>query len=438
MAASSQQSQATLLEHLQPKVLRKIVQICADDVAVGRATLLSLSVMNKYLRSVAVPRLFQRVRFRDNPESPGDEILHSIRRFVAAPELWFHARTLSLYLKRRNCLGADHATVTDPYHSLLLPELVAALVKMPKLTELLIQTDGTQGRKCVEGLQAAVRWGTAEGELNIKSLTIIPDTWSGYECQCEQPDSDHPLDFFAAFPKLKIFCFVATEGSWPQHTLNAGCYYHPTIASNLTQLRLYRSCSDPTRDTGFQPNAWRLSEISEFPNLSIIMPHLEYLSILGELRVFPVWRLLDELPKLPELKYIDITDEQMKDDYHGSLDYVRAAFETPRHKLPLERSARLTYIEHLARNHPLNQSRKTLAYQMFDYFPRLRRVCFVRFLVGELYLRHYNHAVADSTGYISDKIKDTDLAELPKSWRYGVPQTDLMPFPSFTPWEGFE
>lgn len=437
MAASSQQSQATLLEHLQPKVLRKIVQLCADDVAVGRATLLSLSVMNKYLRSVTVSRLFQRVRFRDSPESPGDEVLHSIRRFVAAPELWFHARTLSLYLKRRNCLGADHATLTEPYHSLLLPELVAALVKMPKITELFIQTDGTQGRKCLDGLQAAVRWGTAEGELNIRSLSIVPDNWSGYECQCEEPQSDRPVNFLAAFPKLKTFCFVATEGSDPQYIWNPVYSFHTPIASNLTQLRLYRSCSDPTRGSGFQPNAWRLFEFSAF-KLSEFMPQLEYLSILGELRAFPVWKLLNELPELPKLKYIDLTDEQMKDDYHGSLGYLRAALETPPHKLPLQRSARLTYIEHLAHNHPLNQPRGDLAIQMFNYFPRLRRVCFVRSLVGEVYLRHYRRAVADSTGYISDKIKDADLAEIPKSWRYGVPQTDSMPFPSFTPWEGFE
>lgn len=435
MAANSQQT--TFLEHLAPELLQNIVHRCADDVVAGRATLLSLSVMNKYLRNVTVSRLFQRVCFRDSPESSGDEILHSIRRFVAASELWFHARTLCLYLKRRNCLGADHATLTEPYHSLLLPELVAALIKMPRITELFIQMDGTQGRKCLEGLQAAVRWGTARGELNIRSLSIVPDNWSGYECQCEQPDSDRALNFLAAFPKLKAFCFVATVESWPQSIWNAAHSFHPTIASNLTQLRLYRSCSDPTRGSGFQPNAWRLFEFSEF-DLSELMPQLEYLSILGELRVFAVWRLVDELATLTKLKYIDITDEQMKDDYDGSLEYLRAALEYPPHKLPLQRSARLTYIEHLARNHPLNQCRDVLAVQMFNYFPRLRRICFVRSLVGKVYLRGYCRAVADSKGYISDKIKDADLAEIPESWRYGVPQTGSLPFPSFTPWDGFE
>lgn len=435
MAAIPEQSRATLLEHLPPKLLRNIVQFCADDVFVGRATLLSLSVVNKYIRNVTTSRLFQRICFRDSPESPGDEILHSIRRFIAAPELWFHARTLSLYLRRRNCRGEGHTTPTEPYHSLLLPELVGALVKMPEITELYIHMDGKQGRKCLEGLQAAVLWGAAGfgRQLNIRSLTVSPDNWAGLDCQCEEPDPDHDIDFLAAFPQLKTFCFEATESSWPRTTLNA-IYYHPTVASNLTQLRLYRTCSDPR--SGFKPNAWRHFEFSEL-NLSKVTPELEYLSILGELRVFPVSRLLNQLATIPKLKYVDITDEQMKDDYHGSLAYLRAALDTPPQTPPLQRSHRLVYIEHLARNHPLNEFRPELASQTFKGCPQLRRICFVRSLVGEVYLRGYYDAVADSTGYISPEVKDADLADIPREWRHGVPQTGLMPFPSFTPWEGF-
>lgn len=433
MATHLQQSQATLLEHLPPTLLRKIVHFCSDDAAVGRATLLNLSVMNKYLRNVTASRLFQQICFRDSPDSPGDEILHSIRRFIAAPELWFHARTLSLYLRRRNCLGADHASPTEPYHSLLLPELVGALVKMPDITELYIHVDGQQGRRCLEGLQAAVLWGAKGRELNIRSLTVSPDNWAGLHCQCEEPDSDHDIDFLAALPQLKAFCFEATESSWLRSTLDAA-HYHPNVASNLTHLRLYRTCSDPR--SGFRPNAWRLSEFTEL-NLSRVMPKLEYLSILGELRVFPVSSLLDQLSKISKLKYVDITDEQMKDDYHGSLAYLRAALDTPPQSLPLQRSARLVYIEHLARNHRLNEFRPELASQTFEKCPQLRRICFVRSLVGEVYIRGYYYAVADSTGYISAEVKDADLVDIPGEWRHGVPQTGLMPFPGFTPWQGF-
>lgn len=433
MAANFQPSQATLLEHLPPKVLLKITHFCADDAVVGRKTLLRLSVMNKYLRNVTISRLFQRICFRDSPESQGDEIFHSLRRFMAAPQLWFHARTLGLYLRRRNCLGADHAVPTEPYHPLLLPELVGALVRMPEVTELYIHMDGTQGRNCMQGLQAAVHWGVAGRQLNIRSLTVSPDNWTGYSCECEQPDSDHEIPFLAALPQLKSFCFEGTVKCAPQSILNAS-FIHQTIASNLTQLRLYRSCSDPR--SGFEANAWRDFEFSDM-YLSEVTPNLEYLSILGELRLFPVSRLLWKLTQLPKLKYIDITDEQMKDDYHGSMEYLRAALETPPQTRPPYHSARLTYIEHLARNHTLNEYRPELANQTFEQCPQLRRICFVRSMVGEVYLRGYYDAVADSTGYISPEVKDADLADIPGEWRHGVPQMGLMPFPTFTPWDGF-
>lgn len=427
MAANFLPSQATLLEHLPPKVILKITHFCADDAVVGRKTLLSLSVMNKYLRNVTISRLFQRICFRDSPESQGDEIFHSIRRFMAAPQLWFQARTLGLYLRRRNCLGADHAVPTEPYHPLLLPELVGALVRMPEVTELYIHTDGTQGRNCLQGLQAAVRWGVAGRQLNIRSLTVSPDNWKRCGCECEQPDSDHEINFLAALPQLKSFCFEATVQCGPQSILNAS-FIHRTTASNLTQLRLYRSCSDPR--SGFETNAWRDFVFSEM-KLSEVTPNLEYLSILGELRIFPVSRLMGKLAKLPQLKYVDVTDEQM--NTCGSHDHIRFALNTSQQRCP----SRLTYIEQLARTHPLNEYRPEVASQTFEECPQLRRICFVRSMVGEVYLRGYYDAVADSTGYISPEVKDADLADIPGKWRHGVPQMGLMPFPTFTPWDGF-
>lgn len=282
--------------------------------------------------------------------------------------------------------------------------------------------DGKQGRRCLEGLQAAVRW--AEGELSIRSLTVSPDSWTGYECECEHPYE--AVDFLAALPKLETFCFEATQDSWAKSALDAGDPLHTTIASNLTQLRLYKSRSDPRLD--FAWNEWRDFEFSEF-DLSELTPQLEYLSILGELRMFPVSQLLDQITTIPKLKYLDITDEQM-DDYEGSLKYLRAVSNTP----PLSRSTYFPYSS----NHRLNQCRSALAVQTFDRCPQLRRICFVRNLVGEVYLRGCDEAVADSLGNISEETDDADLTELPKSWRYGVPQTGLIPFPSFNPWEGFK
>lgn len=145
--------------------------------------------------------------------------------------------------------------------------------------------------------------------------------------------------------------------------------------------------------------------------------------------MFPVSQLLDQITTIPKLKYLDITDEQM-DDYEGSLKYLRAVSNTP----PLSRSTYFPYSS----NHRLNQCRSALAVQTFDRCPQLRRICFVRNLVGEVYLRGCDEAVADSLGNISEEVEDADLTELPKSWRYGVPQTGLIPFPSFNPWEGFK
>lgn len=82
ITAAYQKLHIVLLDDLPPELLREIVGLCADDVYTGRATLLSLSVMNRYLRSATASRLFERIYLRDEPESLGDEILHNLRRLI--------------------------------------------------------------------------------------------------------------------------------------------------------------------------------------------------------------------------------------------------------------------------------------------------------------------------------------------------------------------
>ena len=413
MAAISRWTRRILLEDLPPRLLRRIVDRCADDLTHGRTTLLSLSVMNRYFRSLTVSRVFKHISFHDSSHSTGDEILHSIRQFMKFPELWCHARTVSLSMNRISCLGAGHTTRTDPYHCLVLPELFKALVTMSEVTELSIHTYGRQGKRCLQGLQAAVRWCAAGKELNIRSLTISPDNGVGFKCSCEE--SDNEIDFLAALPELKTFCLEGTTRYGPVLVMRAGNYYHPTIASNLTQLRFYKTRSDPR--TAFDPDGWRGEDIPEL-NLRKVTPELKYLSILGELRGILVSRLLRQLTDLPKLKYVDITDEQMLDSclwhYDGSLAYIQRRACADRR----------------------NEDRSEVARQTVATFTELRRICFVRALVGEVYLRGHHYAVADSTGYISHELNDADRAEVPAAWRYGVPQTSSLPFPTFTPWEG--
>lgn len=148
------------LTDLPPEILGIIIDRSAADLTHGRATLLGLSMMSRYIRSVTKPRLFQRIFFRDKPHSPGDEILHSIRRFMADPELCHHARAVNLCLTRVKCLSQHHAASSEPYHYLILPELMQALAEMPDATTLSIRIDGAQGMICMEGLDAAVRWVT--------------------------------------------------------------------------------------------------------------------------------------------------------------------------------------------------------------------------------------------------------------------------------------
>ncbi|KAG6362730.1 hypothetical protein INS49_007823 [Diaporthe citri] len=344
MAAAAQQSQVTLLENLPPEILRGIVEICADDVSVGRATLLSLSVMNKYLRNVTASRLLQRIRFRDGPESPGDEILHSIRRFMAAPEVWCHARSISLYLNRLKYLSVGDDRLAEPYHYLILPELFEALAKMQEVTELYMHMDAADEAVC----------------------TLMP-----------------------------------------------GDFHHPYVVPNMTQLRIYQTCSDPRQ--AFKPNDWWHSEISSL-DLPDRTPELEYLS----------------------LKYVDVTDGQAMKECQKVPENSRERLNTLRKRLPVLPSERLKYIKDLSRNHPLNEDRSKLARKTFDRCAQLRRICFVRSSVGEVYVRGYPGAVADSTGYISHEIHDADMDDIPKAWHHGVPQTGVLPFPGFTPWEGVD
>lgn len=430
MASIPQRSQVTFLTHLPHEPLGNVVDICADDAVVGRATLRSLSVVSRYLRDVTKPRLFQWICFRDGPQSPGDEILHSIRRLLAAPEIWHHARVLSLYLNRLYCLGADHASLKEPYHPLVLPELVEALVKMPKITDIYIHTEGKQGKMCLKGLGAAVRWCTAGRGLNIRSLTLSPESKAGLDCDDEGPQDDE-VDILGALPQLKALCYEGTSRYSAQLTLDAARFssHHPTIASNLTQLRMYQTCS--YLGAGRDQDGWRAPEIRCL-NLSETTPELEYLSILGELRNIPVENLLKDLAEIPKLKYLDITDEQLATFRDSMRDFEYGM--QPR-TLDTQRSARDAYIEYQAYITETGPSRWFLAHETFKECPQLRRICFVRCLVGEVYLRDYADAVANSTGYISPEVKNADLCEIPRKWRHGVPQMGPLPFPSFTPWE---
>lgn len=426
MTATTQQRHVVLLDDLPPELLRKIVDLCADDICVGRATLLSLSVMNKYLRSVTAARLFERICFRDGPASPGDEILHSIRSFKAAPELWTHARTASLYLNRLDCIEKDPAAPPKPYHYLILPEFIQALLKMPKVTELHIHADHELGRSCLRGLQAAVHWCLAGRELNIRSLTVRSDTLEDLDCPCEGKSCD--VDVIQAFPQLEVFCIEGLQMFNPLPSSMALSSSYPPITSNLTQLRIYKTCSDPREE--FCQSCWWHSDFQDL-NLRKITPQLEYLSILGELGDFPVSLILRQLHRLLKLKYLDITDEQMMDGYFTRMQFIKTT-------LPRQRSDRLNYIKYLAQNHTLNQDRSKMSEMTFHQNAQLRRICFVRSCVGEVYLRGYPDVVADSTGFVSGEVNGDDLSEIPQRWHHGVPQTGLIPFPGFTPWEGIE
>lgn len=426
MASTFQQSHSVLLEDLPPELLRKVVDFCAHDIAVGRVTLLSLSVMNKYFRDVTAPRLFERICFRDSPESPGDEILDTIRRFKANPYFRRHPRTVSLHLNRLKWVGTDQTTLTQPYHYLVLPELVDSLVRMPEAKELYIRLGGEQGARCLDGLHAAVHWCLAGRKLNITSLTVSTDNAEALDWWDVQPYFEY--GFLRAMPQIESFCYEGTRLCSTNMTLSPEEYFDPSITPRLTQVRLYCTYSD--HRSNFYPYGWTKHEFSQL-RLSEITPELQYLSVLGALTKIPVSSLLEQITKLTKLKYLDITDEQTM---HGHLTR-RELVDLLLAVQPLDR---LAYIKDLAAIHPLNENRSKLAADTFDHCENLRRICFVRSCVGEVYLRGYPDAVADSTGYVSPHIKKADLIEVPERWHHGVPQTGLMPFPNFTPWEGIE
>jgi hypothetical protein len=134
---------------------------------------------------------------------------------------------------------------------------------------------------------------------------------------------------------------------------------------------------------------------------------LEYLSLLGGLTGIKVSRLLEELAGngLEKLRYVDVTDEQTTDQGRPVL---RA-------------SSHVAEVEHQERDHPDNQDSPEVAKEAFQLVPQLRRICFVRWRVGQAYLRGYPDAVAESAGYVSTEIKDVDMLDIPGPWREGVP-----------------
>lgn len=393
--ANPRHSQSRPLEHLPPELLHRILDHCGDDFYHGRKALIDLSVMNRYLRNVATSRVFKHICFHDHAQSPGDEILHSIRRFMANPDLMWHARTVGLYLNRADSLE-------KPYHYLVLPELVEALVTMTDVSELYIHSEGTHGRNCLQGLEAAVHWCTGARELNIRSLTVSHRSCVSFPYAFDDI-AYHLIDFLAAFPQLKALCFPGRHR------------FQPIIASNVTHLRLFKTCSS-TLGSLRHSYGWGSSDILQL-RLSQVMPNLEHLSVLGDLRGFPVSRLIEHIIDIPKLEYVDVTDEQT----------TQENYEYPAHWV-------LGDVVRHTRNHPMNEDRSELARQTFDRCAQLRRICFVRCAVGEVYLRGYRDAVADSTGYISREITDTDLGHIPGAWCQGVPQTSLFTFPSYNPW----
>lgn len=440
MAASPQQCHVRLLEELPPELLGKIVDFCAEDifnrfahdVAQGRTTLLSLSVMNKYLRNVTARRLFERLYFRDDPDSPGDEILQSIRRFRAAPELWPHVRVVILRLNRLKWLGPDRTALTEPYHYLIIPELFELLASMPNITDLYIHLNGEQGARCIQGAQSAKHWSSAAKELNIRSLTVSLDSWKESTRRFESPRYD--FDFLRIFPKLESFCFDGSSQDFPIRYLLGESHYCPPTQPALKQLRIIKTSSDPRTD--FDAQMWTDWEPESLDILGKITPNLEHLSLLGELN-FPVSSFLRRLGKIPSLKYVDVSDEQSLKVYWDWSASVQGK-DTLGKRIPVPACQRLSYIFDLTEHDPLNENREMIAKGTFARCAQLRRICFVRSFFGQVFLRGYHEAVADSSGHIYFELNGAELDDIPKAWHHGVPQTSLLPFPGFTPWEGID
>lgn len=424
-----------LLENLPPELLRRIVDICADDGADVRMTLHSLSVMNKFLRSVTAPRLFDQIYFHDAADSRGDEILLTLRQFEAVPELWCHAQAVVLRLNRHKCLRTDLNRLTEPYHYLVMARFFETLGGMPNVRELHIHVDGEPGCRCLEGLEAAVHWSLAGRELNITSLAVLVDNWEVCSGSFGQMISN--FDWLQAFPKLEVFSLDGCRGGTDllRDSFERG-ELRPPNASTLRQLRIVRTSSDAR--LGFCSLAWKKSEVLRLSWLTDYLPHLEHLSVIGELGGgFPVSVVLNNLHS-STLKYIDVTDEQVPEERRRSHAYVVQASSWPEALPVAQPSRRLSYIADQAHRHQLNEDRPELARQTFRRMSQLRRICFVRSSVGEVYLRNYYDSVADSRGNIDDGVKDADLGDIPKAWHYGVPQTTLLPYPGYTPWKGID
>ncbi|KAJ0107236.1 hypothetical protein J7T55_007606 [Diaporthe amygdali] len=407
MDASPQHSQTILLENLPSELLRRIVDFCAESAANGRITLHNLSVLNKFLGNVTAARLFDRVCFQDAPSSRGDEILQSIREFNAVPGLWCHVRAVVPRLNRHRRLTADINKLAEPYHYLVLVRFFETLGKMPYVKDLHMYLDGEPGLD---------NWEVCSGSFGL---------------------SISNLDWLQAFPKLEVFSLDGYRGGTDllRDSFERG-ELRPPSASTLRQLRIVRTSSDAR--LGFCSLAWKKSEALRLSWLIDHLPHLEHLSVIGELGGgFPVSVVLNNLHS-STLKYIDVTDEQVPEERRRSHAYVVQASSWPEALPVAQPSRRLSYIADQAHQHQLNENRAELARQTFRRMSQLRRICFVRSSVGEVFLRNYYDTVADSTGSIYDRVKYADLGDIPKAWHHGVPQTTLLPYPGYTAWEGID
>jgi hypothetical protein len=214
------QKKVKLLKNLPPEILHRIFSHCTDDVALGRKALLSLSAMNKYFRRAATAQLFKHNRFCDLQGSAADEILDSIRAFMATPKLSRHARTVSLYLNRETHVwGTDDTEFTEPYHHLVLSEFVKALAKILAVAELYIEVvrGSWQGRRCLEWLKAAVDGCSGDPKITAFIVRANPRETLNFTCNWVPYSSYTTWEVYNSpvsletFPHLTSFSFEGTH-----------------------------------------------------------------------------------------------------------------------------------------------------------------------------------------------------------------------------------
>ncbi|KAJ0124783.1 f-box domain-containing protein [Diaporthe amygdali] len=378
-------------------------------------TVRELTLVNRYFRKLTAPYLFRSICINDNTEALFRDVLkESIQAMMVNPDTqqWLHKiQKFTVSLTR----------TAQPNHQYVEEDVILILdLIRPKIQRFVIEQHSTQWQLLclVENIwRKWARNGFPHRIYNTKQLEIYAPFGHNWDFQ------------FLANP------YVNVERMWLDY--NCDLLEPKTLKlSRLPNLEYLMVRSFPLNfldDAIDLANFQGWSEHPANPKLAALartLPQLKHLAMCGLLNG-PIKKLATRLAPMRSLEQLDITDQQPV-----SAQQIMAARRGVHSNDAIDWA--ITHSR-LMRMHAANTGRGDAAATFFKTLPKLKRICFVRDLIGTVF-----HAVRDEETGELERVepRETITAERrylkwqnPKAWLCGFP--NVLGYKLFDERDGF-